>query len=80
MDACGNGDHRRRGIASYKNLAEGTYRLVETKAPEGYKLLEEPIMVTITLDRTTMEYHIEAAGLEGSGTSKNPFVIINEVF
>lgn len=68
------------GIASYKNLAEGTYRLVETKAPEGYKLLEEPIMVTITLDRTTMEYRIEAAGLEGSGTSKNPFVIINEVF
>ena len=34
-------------------LAEGTYYLVETKAPEGYNKLTDPIKVTITKDGDT---------------------------
>ena len=31
-----------------KNLSEGQYRLIEVKAPEGYKLQETPIEFTIS--------------------------------
>ena len=68
------------GIISFRHLTEGTYRLTETKAPEGHKRLEDPITITITLDETTMEYKVVAEGLEGSGTNKNPFVVVNEAF
>lgn len=36
--------------ASFEGLAEGTYYLVETKAPEGYNLLTEEIKVEITTE------------------------------
>ena len=68
------------GKVSFKNLTEGTYRLTETKAPDGYKLLKDPVTVTITLNETTMEYTVTAMGLAGSGTGKDPFVIVNEAF
>lgn len=38
------------GIAEFRNLPDGTYRLTETKAKEGYSLLKDPI--TIIIDRT----------------------------
>lgn len=38
------------GIAEFKDLEDGTYRLTETKAKEGYSLLKDPI--TIKIDRT----------------------------
>lgn len=38
------------GIAEFKDLEDGTYRLTETKAKEGYSLLKDPI--TIIIDRT----------------------------
>ena len=65
------------GKISFKNLTVGTYRLTEVKAPDGYKILEEPITVTITLNETTMEYTVTAAGLTGSGTGNDPFAIVN---
>lgn len=35
------------GVAKFKNLEDGTYRITETKAPEGYNLLKSPITVVI---------------------------------
>lgn len=35
------------GAATFEGLKDGTYYLVETKAPDGYNLLAEPVTVTI---------------------------------
>ena len=35
------------GLAKFENLEDGTYRITETKAPEGYNLLKSPITVVI---------------------------------
>ena len=35
------------GSAIISGIAEGTYELVEIKAPEGYNLLSEPVTVTV---------------------------------
>lgn len=35
------------GFAKFKDLEDGTYRITETKAPEGYNLLKSPITVVI---------------------------------
>ena len=51
------------GSTSFKDLEDGTYRITETKAPEGYNLLKSPITVvinrignSITVDRDQKNY------------------------
>ena len=41
-------------------ISAGTYYLVETKAPDGYNLLENPIELLITQDSETGKYTISA--------------------
>ena len=65
------------GMISFRDLTEGTYLLTETKAPVGYNALTDSITITITQDPVTREYTV-TTDLEGSGTSENPFVVINE--
>lgn len=42
------------GIAEFKNLKDGTYRLTETKAKAGYSLLKDPIIIKIDRTGTTI--------------------------
>lgn len=39
-----------KGLATFRNLEAGTYRLTETKAHTGYNLLKSPIIITIADD------------------------------
>lgn len=40
----------KNGLATFRNLEAGTYRLTETKAHTGYNLLKSPIIITIADD------------------------------
>lgn len=42
------------GIAEFADLPDGTYRLTETKAKEGYSLLKDPIIIVINRTGTTV--------------------------
>lgn len=48
----GTGDNA--GIAEFKDLPDGRYRLTETKAKEGYSLLKDPIIIVIDRTGTTL--------------------------
>lgn len=39
------------GIAEFKNLEDGTYRLTETKTVKGYNLLKDPITIKINRNK-----------------------------
>ena len=38
------------GVLTFKGLAEGTYKLVEVKAPDGYNKLSKPVTITINAE------------------------------
>lgn len=42
-----------QGIAEFKDLKDGTYRLTETKAVQGYNLLKDPITIKIYRNNIT---------------------------
>ncbi|MBE5827217.1 MAG: LPXTG cell wall anchor domain-containing protein [Butyrivibrio sp.] len=43
------------GLITIEGLDADSYTLTETKAPEGYNLLEDPITITITSETTPAE-------------------------
>lgn len=49
------------GIAEFRNLPDGTYRLTETKAKEGYSLLKDPITIKIDRTGTTLVDNVDYA-------------------
>lgn len=44
------------GYAAFEGLGEGTYELVEVKAPDGYNKLPNPVTVVIANDETASEH------------------------
>ena len=47
------------GIVRIENLKPGTYWLYEEKAPSGYRILTDPIEITITQTRTGLEVQVD---------------------
>lgn len=65
------------GIISFKNLVEGTYRLIETQAPAGYSLMQKPIEIKIEQDPSSKVYKVTMNGAIGNGNSTDPFIVAN---
>ncbi len=53
------------GTATFTKLSQGTYKLTETTAPTGYKLLADPIIFTVTATNTmsSTAYTIPSASI-----------------
>src|SRR5699024_1702837 len=47
------------GQLSFTDIPIGSYQLIETKAPEGYRLLRNPIDVEINGENLEVELHVE---------------------
>ncbi|WP_430621549.1 SpaA isopeptide-forming pilin-related protein [Enterococcus sp. DIV0800] len=65
------------GIIRFDDLAPGEYTLVETKAPDGYELLQKPIKVTITENNQTVQLYQDndAQTLLPEAGGNNPLLI-----
>lgn len=71
-------DSKRGGYVSgaLKVKAGFTYTLTETKAPEGYSLLAEPVQFTVAQDPNTGQY---AVRIESGGSANISVVPFNEI-
>ena len=58
------------GLISLGELAVGEYQLKETKAPDGYTLLEKPVNIIVHEDQTvTYDQPDHSIGLSGNGVT-----------
>ena len=58
-----------QGAAYFNGLADGTYYLVETKAPAGYNLLEKPVKVEVKSGSTEADLSVTADVANSTGTT-----------
>ncbi|MCC8128382.1 MAG: isopeptide-forming domain-containing fimbrial protein [Clostridiales bacterium] len=62
------------GYASYNGLADGTYTLTETSAPDGYVMSDKSLTITMATDATDYVVNVTFANVQvpstgGSGTT-----------
>ena len=70
------------GVATFEKLGQGTYRLIETKAAEGYNLLSDSILIEIDASnrvRWKMENEREGTwkNIDLQGKNEIPLTIYN---
>lgn len=67
-----------QGLLRFRDLAEGTYILTETKVPAGYMDKNLSLTVTITQNSVTMDYSFAfSSGFTGAGTGADPLRVPN---
>ena len=59
----------KNGAASFDGLADGTYYLVETKAPAGYNPLEKPVKVEVKGGSAEADLSVTAEVANSTGTT-----------
>lgn len=66
------------GSITISNLLPGIYYVVETKAPEGYKLLENPICITLSRDNVSVEADNELIKISSENMDIPTLIIKNK--
>ncbi len=60
------------GKAEFRDIADGTYQLIETEAPTGYNLLDKPVSVIVTASVQNEQVVDITAEVENSSGSELP--------
>lgn len=71
-----------KGKATFKGLEEGTYYLEETKAPEGYNTLKDPVEVEIKATYNadgTLNAHAEGCKLQQDATNNGHYYQVQSI-
>lgn len=65
------------GVLTFKGLAEGTYKLVEVKAPDGYNKLSKPVTITIKAEYNQNDGTLTSWGISVDKGDGQPATTVN---
>ena len=65
-------DYEENGIYSVGDLSEGTYYLFETKAPDGYNKLTDPVAITVLEDKVT---YVQAGNSREATKNESTYIL-----
>lgn len=65
------------GVLTFKGLAEGIYKLVEVKAPDGYNKLSKPVTITIKAEYNQNDGTLTSWGISVDKGDGQPATTVN---